>query len=684
MPSDLLAATRRQIGAPFKSLGRDIVCLGAVLLVTQIANAAFRNTVIELRPSKSDSDDANLADAFRQAAILIARSQPATIQLYPGTYRFHKPIEIGPSLSGTVGSPLRIVGISDVRLTGTVRAEIAGAEATALMAQLPANSRAHAKAYRIPRNILAGALTKRQRTSQLPPQAASIWVQQGVDPLVESRWPNTRYQAYSPDIPQPASATSVAIYVDAERAKRWLLSDQIWASGYWSYDWLYEILHVKEIKSNGTLSIDRPGVSYREAPTVRYRIRNSISEIDQPGEFAYTSNGFLVVWPRMGDQPVELAALDDLLLINNAHDVLIEGVALTGVRGSGLVVRESNRIVFSDGFIGGVGGTAVTIDGGHENRVMKSVIANTGEGGVSLSGGDRLSLDRTRNSISNSIISHVGELIETYRPAIRLDGVGQRAVGNFISSVPHAAIIFQGNEHYIAGNEITSVAQQSGDAGAIYSGRDLTSRGSIVEHNYLHDINRPSGLSDMTARSDVRGVYLDDYTSGIAVRQNLFVRVTWPIWLNSGSHNTISSNIFVDCATSTVTLHDMTTLWNRALGDAARRSIARLNVAISARYGITAASLTKDGGSALDNRIGTNWFVNSGGLGLASTLLAKQRIAVQVKSAHVQLPGDRGIPALSSWLRSKAPKLSRFVKPSLDRRSALGKLRYRALETKLR
>lgn len=671
------------------------------------ASATIARSVLEIAPGNGDSDDVRVADALQQASRFLARSRPVTLRFRQGTYRFRRPIILGEALSGTARAPFRIVGVGKVFFTGAIRLQRAGVTASAaLLAQLPGASRRHAAAYVIPRDMLRIVAAEDGRSSQSQPRSASIWVQQGVAPLVESHWPNTGYRLFRFAPPQTALQTSrvgrlfdriltyvrpatapsstLSVHVSRERATLWRKASVLWASGYWSYDWLHETLRVRSVDpATGNLILSRPGAILPEAAVVRYRILNSANDIDTPGEFAYDAGlGALAAWPRVTDRPIEMAAVNDLMSIDDAHDISIEGIALTGARGSALVVSRSDRIRFADGFIGGVGGVGARIVDGHDNSIIRTVIADTGEGGVTFGGGDFGSLSAGRNSVVNCVITRFGGLTRTYRPGLRLDGVGQIAAGNLIFDGPHAAIIFQGNEHRITGNEIASVDLESGDAGAIYSGRDLTARGTMIEGNYVHDVVRPANLTSEDASTAVRGVYLDDYASGIAVRSNLFVRVSWPIWMNGGSANIIAGNIFVRSSTDAIQLRDTSLLWGLGVGDVARRSVARLNPAMSARYGVTAKALRADGGNARGNRIGTNWLLDSGGVAITPGIRSRQLVAPQMSLRGIHAPGGADFAALSRFLLSANPAISGFVRPSLDRRAALSDLRYRALEAR--
>jgi hypothetical protein len=127
-----------------------------------------------------------------------------------------------------------------------------------------------------------------------------------------------------------------------------------------------------------------------------------------------------------------------------------------------------------------------------------------------------------------------------YTPAISLGGVGNRAAHNLIHDAPHMAIQFSGNDHVIELNEIHNVCLESNDAGAIYAGRDWTMRGTVIRHNYLHEI---TGFRD---RGCV-GVYLDDMFCGTTIYGNVFYKVTRAAFIGGGRDCTVENNIFVDC-----------------------------------------------------------------------------------------------------------------------------------------
>ena len=177
---------------------------------------------------------------------------------------------------------------------------------------------------------------------------------------------------------------------------------------------------------------------------------------------------------------------------------------------------------------------------GRDSSVVGCDIYETGDGGITLGGGDRKTLTPAGLVADNNHIHHYGRWNRMYRPAVALGGVGNRATHNLIDNAPHQAIGFGGNDHLIEFNEIHSVCYESNDAGAIYAGRNWTMRGTVIRHNYLHDISGFEGRGCV-------GVYLDDQFCGTEICGNLFYKVTRAAMIGGGRDCTIANNIFVDC-----------------------------------------------------------------------------------------------------------------------------------------
>jgi hypothetical protein len=189
--------------------------------------------------------------------------------------------------------------------------------------------------------------------------------------------------------------------------------------------------------------------------------------------------------------------------------------------------------------LGDLGNYGVVIDGGTNHRVDGCTIYETGDGGVSVSGGDRKTLAPAGHVVENNHIHHIARWSRCYAPAILISGVGVRASNNLIHDHPHCAILFNGNEHAIERNEIHHVCLETGDVGAIYTGRDYTYRGNVIRHNFIHHTGGV-GMGSM-------GIYMDDCVSGTLIYGNVLWKLHRAVFLGGGRDFRVENNIFVDC-----------------------------------------------------------------------------------------------------------------------------------------
>jgi hypothetical protein len=244
-----------------------------------------------------------------------------------------------------------------------------------------------------------------------------------------------------------------------------------------------------------------------------------------------------------------------LFSLNDASFVTIQGLIFECGRASGVTVAggESNLIagcVFRNlGTFAASIGDSRSAAAAHPHAVNSGVegcdIYNEGEAGVLLDGGDRTTLVPGGNFAVNNDIHHYSRIAFTYRPAVQVDGVGQRVAHNRLHDAPHNAILWGGNDHLFEYNEVYRVCLETGDAGAFYMGRNLTTRGTVIRYNHFRDIAR--ALAGQKGFVDVMSVYLDDCACGTTIFGNIFERAGRAAMIGGGRDNTIENNIFVDC-----------------------------------------------------------------------------------------------------------------------------------------
>ena len=359
-----------------------------------------------------------------------------------------------------------------------------------------------------------------------------------------------------------------------DRPNRWQDVSDLWVHGYWAWDWANSYERVVELdRERHFIRTAPPHGLYGFRKGQRFYFLNVLEELDQSGEwFLDRKAGILYFWPPDGSPSAEvtLSLLDQpLLKLADAAHVTFRGLILEATRGNAVEIRggTSNRIAGC--LIRNIGNSGVVIEGGFGHGVASCDLFDTGDGGVSLTGGDRQTLQPGGHFVENSHFQRQGRWSKCYVPAIAMTGVGLRASHNLIHDHPHCAILFWGNDHLMEFNDIHHIALETGDVGAIYTGRDYSFRGNRIRHNYIHETGGV-GMGSM-------GVYMDDCVSGTGVFGNVFYKVHWAMFIGGGRDHRVENNLFVDCdpaVRADARGLDKSPVWSSMVDDFMRKQLA--------------------------------------------------------------------------------------------------------------
>ena len=331
--------------------------------------------------------------------------------------------------------------------------------------------------------------------------------------------------------------TSTQFNFPGDRWQAWSQAPELWVNGLFANYWASNALPASITDGVVTLGEE---ASYGVNPSMPFYVFNLLEELDIPGEFYLErQSGRLYLWPGQTPSRIEASVMEQpLLQLNQVTDLRFEGFDFDMARSTLIEGDGLERVVFADCSIADSGGNGASIEG-RESGFEYSTFANLGGVGVSLRGGARESLTPGNNFVRDSVAYNFGRWGWTYHPAVSLAGCGNTIEHNHFYQAPHSAILFSGNEHHIAYNEIDHVVLKSNDAGAIYVGRDWGYRGNILEHNHIHHIESIFGSS--------HGIYLDDSVSGMTLRYNLIHDINGHTTMAGGGRDhTIVSNILVE------------------------------------------------------------------------------------------------------------------------------------------
>ncbi len=462
-----------------------------------------------------------------------------------GDYFLDAPFELEAEDSGSEHAPVvyRAAEGAEVRLLGGRRVDnFTPVEDPATLEKLPENARGH---------VVRADLKALGIQDLGSPKGDGMELFFADEPMTLSRWPNEGFVRIRDIVEEDGhqihghkgSKTGKFVY-EEDRPARWVDEADPWVHGYWFWDWSDERQAVKRIDpEKRIIEVEEPYHNYGYRKRQWYYAFNLLAELDRPGEwYADREAGVLYFWPTkpVGEAEAIVSVLPTLMVVDDASYVEIRGWSFEAARTTALRMTGGTRNAVVGCTFHNIGGNAVSVGGGARHRVAGCDIYNMGHGGIILSGGDRKTLTPAEHVAENNHIHHYGRWARMYQKAVSLNGVGLRAAHNLIHNAPHMAIGFGGNDHVIEFNEIHSVCYESNDAGAMYSGRDWTQRGTVIRHNYLHDITGFEGRGCV-------GVYLDDMFCGTEISGNLFRNVTRAAFIGGGRDNAIVNNVFVDC-----------------------------------------------------------------------------------------------------------------------------------------
>lgn len=360
--------------------------------------------------------------------------------------------------------------------------------------------------------------------------------------LTVARYPNTDYAYVESVIDQGDNAKLIGgtIKLDADvtaRMKLWQEPETAWMYGFFMHDWADMSTPIKSIDADTGIVELSHGNSYGYKENATYYLYNVLEELDVQGEYYIDrKNMLLYAWLPDTDSDVADVVISvsdtSLITVTEASYITFEGIALEGVRND-IITVKGNNITIKDCELKNSYGNGITVNG-YNNIIYGCEISYLGKCGIDMHGGDRTTLTHGNNVIENCYIHHCGDVYRTYKPGINLTGCGNKALHNEISNMPHEAVAWQGNDHLIAYNYVHDAVTESSDAGALYSGRDLTAYGNVIKYNIIENIGNDEYHGS--------GIYFDDGLSGQTAYGNILKNITGYSFLIGGGRNIVVEN----------------------------------------------------------------------------------------------------------------------------------------------
>jgi len=332
------------------------------------------------------------------------------------------------------------------------------------------------------------------------------------------------------------------------RISKWKEANDVHIFGYFMHDWA-------EATLSCTINFDKKNAISTEYPSHygvttdrRFYFFNLLEEISMPGEwYLDRETGMLYVYltSDMTKKSMEFVTFSTpFITVNKSENITIQGVTIQNGLDYGITIDESKNVTVKDCNFNEVCGNAIMIRDCYDCLVDYCNFTNLGAGGVNINAGVRETLTPGNCAVTNCTFKGLQRLLVNGYPAIYLQGVGNKAAHNDISDMKMIAINYGGNNQIIEYNNIYDVCKDTSDTGAIYAGRNWTTRGNIIRYNYIHDMK----MIDTATGMKMCAVYLDDCHSSTEVYGNVFYNIEQIALYGGGRNNTFENNLMINCS----------------------------------------------------------------------------------------------------------------------------------------
>ena len=309
------------------------------------------------------------------------------------------------------------------------------------------------------------------------------------------------------------------------------------------------------VSQQGSTLTYKKGTYYQPMDNYGYFIQNDIRTLDQPGEWYYDPKQHTMNIYFGAGQPtakVLASSIDTLVSIQNRQFLVFEGLNFQGANKDGFFLSGATNITLNRCRVSFSGLDGIKAVQSNNLTLSNLVVDHSNDNGILLKGAGSM--------VTDCRVTHTGTIpgiaIEEHSyVGIQIDGSNNTVQRSVIDTTGYAGIFFwHSNSSTIQNNSVDYFCFVKDDGGGIYTWSgdiDTVTRrdAGVISGNIVLNGITAAGGTDNAHAAIAMGIYLDENSSGVTVRNNTVAHCTTGIFLQDAHEVTVTGNTVYDNGT---------------------------------------------------------------------------------------------------------------------------------------